>query len=301
MSSQEEQLVETEGDEIQTIEVSTSYNNQDWEKSNDDEFKEIPRDSKPLPARDVVKKKQKEVPEKNSDEVPISSSNSSNYDICRICHMGGSTSPQNCLTEVESPSRDERNIRSSSTNLDLGMLISACWCRGTVGLVHTKCLERWLTESGHSRCELCGYRYATIRVPRHGILRSLLVWIKTFVATRQMLLDSLYLIMTTPLAVFSAYVCAMTLKMALDSRVGDIPWTIVAMLPICSLTLVAYWSWLLTLQRLHGRRWRQYWQSNFIIQLIPDSPIVDSQNNEELDPFNREEIYEDVPDAFNLL
>lgn len=58
-------------------------------------------------------------------------------------------------------------------------------CRGTVGLVHTKCLERWLTESGHTRCELCGYRYTTIRVPRHGVLRSLLIWIKTFVATRQ--------------------------------------------------------------------------------------------------------------------
>ena len=58
--------------------------------------------------------------------------------------------------------------------------------------MHTKCLERWLTESGHTRCELCGYRYATIRVPKHGLLRSILIWIKTFVATRQVQLIRLH-------------------------------------------------------------------------------------------------------------
>ena len=115
--------------------------------------------------------------------------------------------------------------------------------------MHTKCLERWLTESGNTRCEICGYRYATVRVPRHGMIRSVLVWLKSCVASRQMLLDSLYLLVTTPLAIFSAYVCAMTLKLALENRFTDIPWTIVAMLPTCTLTLVAYWGWLLTLRR----------------------------------------------------
>lgn len=60
---------------------------------------------------------------------------------------------------------------------ELGNLISACSCRGTVGRVHVRCLERWLTESGKSRCELCGIRYITRRVHRYGVPRALVMWI----------------------------------------------------------------------------------------------------------------------------
>lgn len=74
-------------------------------------------------------------------------------DMCRICHGGDGLSAE------------------------LGLLISACSCRGTVGRVHVKCLERWLTESGKSRCELCGTRYSTKRVHRYGVPRALVMWI----------------------------------------------------------------------------------------------------------------------------
>ncbi|KOB71940.1 E3 ubiquitin-protein ligase MARCH3 [Operophtera brumata] len=70
-------------------------------------------------------------------------------DMCRICHGGDGLSQE------------------------LGPLISACACRGTVGRVHVKCLERWLTESGKSRCELCGMKYTTRRVHRYGVPRAL--------------------------------------------------------------------------------------------------------------------------------
>lgn len=87
---------------------------------------------------------------------PIEEERASNYsidDMCRICHGGEALSP------------------------DLGQLVSACSCRGTVGRVHVKCLERWLTESGKSRCELCGTRYVTRRVHRYGVPRALIMWI----------------------------------------------------------------------------------------------------------------------------
>lgn len=80
-------------------------------------------------------------------------SNHSMDHMCRICHGGEALSP------------------------DLGQLVSACSCRGTVGRVHVKCLERWLTESGKSRCELCGTRYVTRRVHRYGVPRALVMWI----------------------------------------------------------------------------------------------------------------------------
>lgn len=74
-----------------------------------------------------------------------------------------------------------------------------------------------------------------------------------FFASPQMLLDILYLVVTTPLALFSCYVCALALKMIVESGFQDIPWMIVAMLPTCSLTLVAYWGWLITLGRYISR------------------------------------------------
>lgn len=83
-------------------------------------------------------------------------SNHSLEDMCRICHGG------------------------DRLTAELGRLISACSCRGTVGRVHVKCLERWLTESGKSRCELCGTRYVTQRVHRYGVPRALIMWILSY-------------------------------------------------------------------------------------------------------------------------
>lgn len=65
----------------------------------------------------------------------------------------------------------------------------------------------------------------------------------------QMLLDILYLVVTTPLALFSCYICVLALRMLLKRGLQEMPWMIVAMLPTCSLTLIAYWGWIITLAR----------------------------------------------------
>lgn len=73
--------------------------------------------------------------------------------ICRICHCNPETLPE------------------------LGSLLSLCNCRGTVALVHMTCLERWLAESDSSSCELCRFQYNVERIPKHGPLESILIWI----------------------------------------------------------------------------------------------------------------------------
>lgn len=64
-----------------------------------------------------------------------------------------------------------------------------------------------------------------------------------------MLLDILYLVVTTPLALFSCYICILALRMLIKNGLQEMPWMIVAMLPTCSLTLIAYWGWIITLAR----------------------------------------------------
>ncbi|KAL2730860.1 E3 ubiquitin-protein ligase MARCHF3-like isoform X1 [Vespula squamosa] len=220
-------------------------------------------------------------------------SRSSLEDICRICHMGDGT----LLGQNKNQSRchtDDKQIRIPTSSCSyLGPLISACKCRGTVGLVHADCLEKWLTESGHSRCELCGYKYVTKRIPRHNMCHSVLIWFKTVVATRQMLLDVLYLLVTTPLAMFASYICVLALKLLIERGFYQVPWVIVAMLPTCSLTLVAYWAWLMTLGRLHVRRWRRYWRNNFIVRLIEPEDINNVANEQSIESTTIDDFYQE--------
>ncbi|NWX43760.1 MARH3 ligase, partial [Steatornis caripensis] len=58
--------------------------------------------------------------------------------MCRICHEGSSQED----------------------------LLSPCKCTGTLGTIHRSCLERWLSSSNTSYCELCHFRFAVERKPR---------------------------------------------------------------------------------------------------------------------------------------
>lgn len=58
--------------------------------------------------------------------------------ICRICHEGSSSE---CL-------------------------LSPCDCTGTLGTVHKSCLEKWLSSSNTSYCELCHTEFSIERRPR---------------------------------------------------------------------------------------------------------------------------------------
>ncbi|CAG04849.1 unnamed protein product [Tetraodon nigroviridis] len=61
--------------------------------------------------------------------------------ICRICHEGGGS------------------VGGEG-------LLSPCYCTGTLGTVHQSCLERWLSSSNTSYCELCHTQFSVERRPR---------------------------------------------------------------------------------------------------------------------------------------
>ena len=52
-------------------------------------------------------------------------------------------------------------------------LLSPCGCTGTLGAVHKSCLERWLSSSNTSYCELCHTEFAVEKRSR-----SLTEWLK---------------------------------------------------------------------------------------------------------------------------
>lgn len=68
--------------------------------------------------------------------------------VCRICHNG------------ENPER----------------LVSPCLCKGSLTYVHIYCLERWISTSRCTTCELCQFQYNTQQTLRYTCLESLRMW-----------------------------------------------------------------------------------------------------------------------------
>uniref|UniRef100_A0A8C5WRK6 E3 ubiquitin-protein ligase MARCHF2 n=1 Tax=Laticauda laticaudata TaxID=8630 RepID=A0A8C5WRK6_LATLA len=97
--------------------------------------------------------------------------------ICRICHEGGNGEG----------------------------LLSPCDCTGTLGTVHKSCLEKWLSSSNTSYCELCHTEFMVERRPR-----PLTEWLKhpgPRNEKRTLFCDMACFLFITPLAAISGWLC----------------------------------------------------------------------------------------------
>ncbi|KAI5621453.1 E3 ubiquitin-protein ligase MARCH2 [Silurus asotus] len=97
--------------------------------------------------------------------------------ICRICHEGGNSEG----------------------------LLSPCDCTGTLGTVHKSCLEKWLSSSNTSYCELCHTEFTIERRPR-----PLTEWLRDpgpRNEKRTLFCDMVCFLFITPLAAISGWLC----------------------------------------------------------------------------------------------
>uniref|UniRef100_A0A670ZHK3 E3 ubiquitin-protein ligase MARCHF2 n=1 Tax=Pseudonaja textilis TaxID=8673 RepID=A0A670ZHK3_PSETE len=97
--------------------------------------------------------------------------------ICRICHEGGNGEG----------------------------LLSPCDCTGSLGTVHRSCLEKWLSSSNTSYCELCHTEFMVERRPR-----PLTEWLKhpgPRNEKRTLFCDMACFLFITPLAAISGWLC----------------------------------------------------------------------------------------------
>lgn len=158
--------------------------------------------------------------------------------ICRICHCNPETLPEQ------------------------GSLESICNCRGTVALVHISCLERWLAESDTSFCELCRFQFKIHRIPKHGPLESFFIWANEVADMNQLLMDTVWFWLMTPLAAMAGYIfIRATSELLDDSFPTDTPWLMAALLLNSCLTLVAYYGWVMSSVRRHITSWYRWWRT----------------------------------------
>ncbi|XP_076879160.1 E3 ubiquitin-protein ligase MARCHF3 [Brachyhypopomus gauderio] len=114
-----------------------------------------------------------------SSILPGPSCSSLNWEepLCRICHEGQSA----------------------------GDLLSPCQCAGSLRTVHRACLERWLSASHASRCELCHFEFALEYLPK-----PLTEWLTAPAMQHQrraLCGDALCFLIITPLASLSGWLC----------------------------------------------------------------------------------------------
>ncbi|XP_077524284.1 E3 ubiquitin-protein ligase MARCHF2-like [Amblyomma americanum] len=166
--------------------------------------------------------------------VPGQSLASSSGPICRICHEGDHSGP----------------------------LTSYCACTGTMGLLHSRCLERWLSISQADSCELCHERFPTSRVRR-----TLAEWYREAPDQRRALYaDLICFVLLSPIAGMGLELCVQGATSQATTRQIMQAGSLIA-LSVLLITAFLIWSYFTA--RYHYRSFRSWREDNAKVVLVP--------------------------------
>ncbi|VDP67418.1 unnamed protein product [Echinostoma caproni] len=146
------------------------------------------------------------------------------------------------------------------------VLLSPCRCKGTVGLVHRHCLQRWILESGKPSCELCGYAYIMTpsrrrsapmfsqRVARRfGSFRE---WINLATTRKHLMTDLICLTLLTPSTYLGVYFCLMgAMSYAKESVLS---WQVIGLGTLALLLVFLLTLWVILAVRHHWNNYQRY-------------------------------------------
>ncbi|CAH8862729.1 unnamed protein product [Trichobilharzia szidati] len=151
-------------------------------------------------------------------------------------------------------------------------LMSPCRCKGTVGLVHRRCLQKWLLTSGKPSCELCGYAYimtpskrrrssqfsttlAHLRRfnPEFRNLRNWLDWQQT---RKHLIADAISLILLLPACYVGVYFCIVGV---IDYKaINPYGWQVLGLCGLAILIVLLMTIWSCLAVRHHVGNYRNY-------------------------------------------
>lgn len=141
-------------------------------------------------------------------------------------------------------------------------LLSPCGCTGTLGAVHKSCLERWLSSSNTSYCELCHTEFAVEKRPR-----PLTEWLKDpgpRTEKRTLCCDMVCFLFITPLAAISGWLCLRGAQdhLRLHSRLEA-----VGLIALTIALFTIYVLWTLVSFRYHCQLYSEWRKTNQKVRL----------------------------------
>ncbi|XP_026842481.1 E3 ubiquitin-protein ligase MARCH4 isoform X1 [Drosophila persimilis] len=163
--------------------------------------------------------------------------------VCRICHNG------------DNPEQ----------------LVSPCLCKGSLTYVHVQCLERWISTSHCTLCELCQFQYNTEQTLRYSCLQSLRIWYSRAMSRRALQEDCQMFSLLTLVAfgiIGTLLVGIQYYAMNNQSWAMSKLWTKSWMLFFLFMTVTVYFANIFMLVKSQVTPWYRWWQSARDIKLI---------------------------------
>ncbi|CAH8453858.1 unnamed protein product [Schistosoma margrebowiei] len=179
---------------------------------------------------------------------------------------------------------------------DFEELISPCYCAGTIGIVHQRCLEKWLNLSRSKTCEICGFTFEVLKHYPHfckwlwmggkgdGIHRRRYLWT-----------DLICLLIMIPLLTLCAWLAISSNQDEKSANSRRFPWQSFFLGLLCSLLLLVFNIWLMFSFRYHHQSWKLWRKEQSYIVLSesvkrkkvmdikrdPQNPNLIIQNNKQ--------------------
>nr|XP_016930382.1 uncharacterized protein LOC108010077 isoform X2 [Drosophila suzukii] len=170
-------------------------------------------------------------------------------------------------------------------------LVSPCLCKGSLTYVHVHCLERWISTSRCTTCELCQFQYNTEQTLRYTCLQSLRLWYSRAMSRRALQEDCQMFSLLTLVAfgiigtllVGIQYYALHTHSWGLSKL-----WTKSWMLFFLFMTITVYFANIYMLIKSQLTPWYRWWQSARDIKLILENRRPFPNPSRFLRPFQME-------------
>ncbi|EDW02447.1 GH19885 [Drosophila grimshawi] len=150
-------------------------------------------------------------------------------------------------------------------------LVSPCLCKGSLTYVHVHCLERWISTSRCTICELCQFHYNTEQTLRYTCLQSLRMWYSRAMSRRALQEDCQMFSLLTLVAfgiIGTLLVGIQYYAMHTQSWGLSKLWTKSWMLFFLFMTITVYFANVYMLIKSQLTPWYRWWQSARDIKLI---------------------------------
>ncbi|KAK4472616.1 hypothetical protein MN116_003852 [Schistosoma mekongi] len=152
---------------------------------------------------------------------------------------------------------DEIYCRICLGSTDFEDLISPCHCTGTIGIVHLRCLEKWLNLSRLRTCEICGYKFEVLKSYPHF---SKWLWMggkgDGSHRRRHLWTDLICLLIMLPLLTLCAWLAISSNQEEDINNTKRFPWQSFFLGSLCSLLLLVFNIWLMFSLRYHHQSWK---------------------------------------------
>ena len=190
--------------------------------------------------------------------------------------LSAASKSDNCLEKKSISDRESDKtcricLSKSSLLSSNGPLIHPCWCKGSIGLVHKSCLEKWLTISQSDSCDLCSFKFDLAQRPK-----SIFCWwnesevkLKCYLIT-----DFVCFLILTPVTIASLNLCLQGIYYYATTTLE-----VTGLAVLIFLLMLTYILWFATCVYQHGQQLRSWRRENLCVSLVSQDCNNQCNNN----------------------